>query len=376
MRMGRLRFFVLGVLLGGCGPAADAGDSLPVWTIDPEPLVSIGEVSGSEEYLFQSVRTARLLPDGRVAVADAGPGVVRVYDASGSHVVTMGGQGEGPGEFAFLRGIWIVPPDTIGVWDSGLYRMTFFDGQGHHLRTVPLDLPGGGAGIGGLDFLVGRSADGVFVASVGSGVDGLGVDRVSVESFDSEGTHLGRVLETTGLVRAQFGNLRSPIPFSPFPWMTTDGEDVYRLDPWGARVHIGAGGGAAVLSLPEAALDRTVAWERFVARLVKQERTTLVDIARTIPPPDSIPALAGLLVDDHDRIWARPFEAAVDPLWLGNAERAFGGTWWVMRRDGALVATASIPSDLAPFQVVGDRLLGVSVDELGVERVRVHRLTR
>ena len=377
MRTGRLRFFVLGLLLGGCGTAEDSGDSLPAWTIDPGPLVSIGEVSGSEEYLFQSVRTARLLPDGRVAVADAGLAVVRVYDASGTHVVTMGGQGEGPGEFGFLRGMWVVAPDTIAVWDSGLYRLVYFDGAGNHLRTVPLDLTGAGGGVGSLDFLVGgRTPDGAFIASIGAPPGRVGSDVISVESFGADGSHRGRVLETTGLVRARFNDLTAPVPLSPFPWIVADGGEIYRLDPWAPRVHVGAGETAAVRSLPVAPRDPVEAWARFRARLEEQGRPPFVDVAPTLSPPDSMPSLSGLLIDDEGSLWTRPYDPAVDALWLGNAERPFGGTWSIMDPDGSLLATASLPADLAPLQIEGDRLLGVSVDALGVERVRVHRLTR
>jgi hypothetical protein len=40
------------------------------------------------------------------------------------------------------------------------------------------------------------------------------------------------------------------------------------------------------------------------------------------------------------------------------------------------MARAEIPAGFAPVQVEGDRVLGISVDSLGVERVEVRALSR
>lgn len=65
-----------------------------------------------------------LTEDGRVLVADEGAGHVSVYDADGNFVRTIGGKGEGPGEF---RSAWLaVHGDTLFVQDPQVARGSTF----------------------------------------------------------------------------------------------------------------------------------------------------------------------------------------------------------------------------------------------------------
>ena len=78
------------------------GSRLP-WRIGPEPTMSIGVLEGEEPYMPHHVSHAARLSDGRIAVANAGPSEVRMFDASGNHLLTWGGPGEGPGEACTTR---------------------------------------------------------------------------------------------------------------------------------------------------------------------------------------------------------------------------------------------------------------------------------
>src|SRR5687767_10774943 len=76
------------------------------WTVDAQPVVRIGEVEAAPVYMFSGITGAVRLSDGRIVVADSGASNLRVYDARGRHVSTLGGPGSGPGEFQRLRGLW------------------------------------------------------------------------------------------------------------------------------------------------------------------------------------------------------------------------------------------------------------------------------
>ena len=67
------------------------------WEIGPEPTVTIGAAEGEAPYLLHSVRRAATLSDGRIVVADGASDEVRVFDPDGVHLVSWGGEGEGPG---------------------------------------------------------------------------------------------------------------------------------------------------------------------------------------------------------------------------------------------------------------------------------------
>ena len=71
-------------------------DSRLPWRIGPEPTVSIGEHDGEEPYMLHWVGSVARLSDGRIMVGNHGSSEVRMFDASGNHLVSWGGEGEGP----------------------------------------------------------------------------------------------------------------------------------------------------------------------------------------------------------------------------------------------------------------------------------------
>ncbi|MYE69767.1 MAG: hypothetical protein F4237_06950, partial [Gemmatimonadetes bacterium] len=71
-----------------------------------EPLLSIGQLTGPDELLFGRIATARRDGAGNVIVADRQAHQIRVFDAGGRHLQTLGREGEGPGEFETLSGAW------------------------------------------------------------------------------------------------------------------------------------------------------------------------------------------------------------------------------------------------------------------------------
>src|SRR5690606_2175713 len=71
----------------------------PEWTLDAEPITSIGVVEGPREYQFANITAAVRLDDQTLVVADGNSGELRYYDALGGHVRSVGGRGDGPGEY-------------------------------------------------------------------------------------------------------------------------------------------------------------------------------------------------------------------------------------------------------------------------------------
>ena len=116
-----------------------APDSRLPWQFSEQPSLSIGSVeSGEADELFR-VQDATLLADGRIVIANAGSGKIRVFNADGSHSATWGGPGEGPDEFT--RGPSFVaswPGDSIAAPDFGKRRLLIFDLDGNHSRDLAL----------------------------------------------------------------------------------------------------------------------------------------------------------------------------------------------------------------------------------------------
>ncbi|HUG39864.1 MAG TPA: hypothetical protein VMM12_05240 [Longimicrobiales bacterium] len=104
------------------------------WVVSGPELI-LGQGSTPEHQLFR-VRDATRLPDGSIAVVNAGTAEVRIYDSRGWPVRTLGRKGRGPGEFP-REPSWIevVPPDTILVADRAGIRTVRFGLDGRHLET-------------------------------------------------------------------------------------------------------------------------------------------------------------------------------------------------------------------------------------------------
>lgn len=78
--------------------------------------LTIGEEEGAESLLLHRVRTALRLPDGRIVIANGGSHELRLVDASGMYLRSVGRMGGGPGEFSeFAAPRWDVI-DTTGRW--------------------------------------------------------------------------------------------------------------------------------------------------------------------------------------------------------------------------------------------------------------------
>ena len=107
-------------------------------TLSEEPVVVIGEDESDEKQWFSSVRGAGRMSDGSLVGIDRRSAEVRVYDETGLYLRSMGGMGEGPGEFSDAFHLWILPGDTLWVGDYRPWRYNVFSPVGDFLRSVQM----------------------------------------------------------------------------------------------------------------------------------------------------------------------------------------------------------------------------------------------
>jgi hypothetical protein len=108
-----------------------------------------------------------------IVIANAGTSELRYHDARGSWLRSVGGQGEGPGEFRTLTNIWRMRGDTLLAWDTRLRRLSFFAPGGEFVGSrifviAPVRLPSGMSMTNSVIFQ-GVFADGSIVARNNSG---------------------------------------------------------------------------------------------------------------------------------------------------------------------------------------------------------------
>lgn len=366
-------------------------------TIAPEPVLSVGSIDGSPEVLFGRIASVAVDGAGNLIVAEAQMGEIRIFDGGGVHLRTIGGPGEGPGEFRRLAGAWPAPEGAIVAVDLRLDRISRFGADGDLLATATLQGPGERPMIreirpAGPDAFLSRveslrlpSVQGAFSLedALESISDPSGSRSEYLVRHDFEGTLRDTVATVPGqatqtAARGSGTNLSIQImrvPFSPAPAVTAspDGHmavttgrsyEFSAHDPSGALERI-----VRLAEEPPARTDAHLeAWARGSSGGREPMDAAQVEEAlrryREMPLPDRLPAWTSLVIGDGGEIWARRF--------------AIRGAEFVRRdvfaADGGFLGQVVAPASLR-IQHIGDgRLTVISTDDLGVERVEVYEL--
>lgn len=363
-------------------PAAAVAQAPATWQVSAKPLVEIGQVAGDSVYDFQRISSALFLPDGSIVVADAGQKVIRVFHPDGSFARQFGGEGGGPAEFRRIQGIWLTPGGDIGVWDPGNRRITTFTVEGKLLSSHRVEVGTHAEGLANLEVLLGRFGNGdVALASMNfgrpRGPSPLAFEQWRMARFSPDGTFRGELGVIEGMLRAR----GSPVPFSPVPYVAVRGDSMYVTAGYTSEISVASGAGKPVRKIPLPAVQappRDV-WSLLEDTLQARKSTMLLEKLRQgqMPRSDRFPVVGGLLLDGRGDIWVKAYDALTDAVGLKSIAAnvpAPGGEWRVLRPDGRFVAKVRIPANTIPLAVADDRLLGLSVDELGVQRVVVDRI--
>ncbi len=357
-----------------CAPRPDAvpADERPQWEV-ADVLLAVGEMDGDEALVFSRVAGVALLEDGAVAVADGASGTIRVFDRDGALVRISGGPGQGPGEYGWLSDLRFRPPDTLVAFDSELGRLTTLTGLGATVAsTVSLR-----SDAGRVELYLGRFADGTHAAAwidqmaFSANPDRMAADPMTVGRFAADGTQLARIADDTGMRRLG----RGPTPFSPHFAGIVTGNILLHGDGLRALLHRRSPSGAPSeplqLDLPRRSLGD--AWAAY-ASIADSAAVARFDEIRDAPGLDSVPVFSTLVADDEGRVWTKAYDPETDSHWSGRPRT--GGSWLVAEPDGTIVARVAVPDRFRLVDVRGDLAAGVTLDELGVERVEVRRLVR
>ncbi len=128
-------------------PALPAQNRVAEWVVGPRPITVVGGSNAGHGADLVGVSSAHRLPNGNVAVANGDPLDVRLFDASGRLLRTIGREGAGPGEFQGQVMVLAAGRDSLLTYTSGNARWEWFSPSGKLLRESkaatapsPLDL--------------------------------------------------------------------------------------------------------------------------------------------------------------------------------------------------------------------------------------------
>ncbi|MEQ9398862.1 MAG: 6-bladed beta-propeller [Longimicrobiales bacterium] len=260
------------------------------------------------------------MPSGEIAAANADAGELLVFDAEGRFLRSIGGKGQGPGEYTWINGfdVWA---DSLILSDSQLQRVTVLDARMNPNRTLNFghDLPTAieQVSVLGPDLWGVRGFAAVYPpAEPGS----TRQDTVGFGYMRPDSATWTRITSVPGMVTAAAtidGRWSyRPIAFTPEPmgatlgrcWVVGSGDsaELSIWTPGGERLR------TLVVGLPlrETTPEDHAAWiDDLLEGLPEEAARWQRRFLEALPYPDFFPVIHDVVVDERGFVWVQEGQA-------------------------------------------------------------------
>ena len=372
-----------------------------IWRIEPEPALILGLSDELEEQQFYQIRGAARLSTGVIVVLDGASRELRAFSPDGTHLWTAGGPGDGPGEMRDPIHLERLSGDNLQVQDW-ISRIRYGPDGGviAHEQLAVANLLEFGQYYAWECPVPSFVGDRVLACS-GGGFDARQIPREAgpwrgetelallpwnLDSISGLGTFL---MEEAWALRPEqplvlpeeitLVGVLSKLGLA-FPPMSHKG--LFAVGGWPRKLVVGDSWGDSVrtsnlaadsalpgvtipirhLRRPATADEVAAAWEAAASR----GSNSAEYLKEHLPAPDSIPNVDHLLVDDLGMVWVGSYTA--DP----SAPRLYH----VYGPEGPFLARVTMPGGVEVLEVGTGHVLGITRDELDVERVVLLTLAR
>ncbi len=349
------------------------------WRLSSDPILTIGEFDGPEEYLLYRARGARRLSNGNILIANGGTNELRFYDPNGIHLQSVGREGDGPGEFRRMREPWPLGSDSIAIWDSRSARLSVFDVDGEFGRSFQLDPVPDALRPSPLGILADNSLlVSATIRREGPRRYGLQRDSVLYARYSFQGVHMATLIRRPGgeFFSQDFGGGRyvsTGLPFGLSPTTTVFGDRWYYGPSERWEIEVYSADGALTHLFRRDEPNRPVTEE-----LGGEDRESVSDsddappaaggFAIDMPPiPETMPAYKSFMVSDDGSLWVENYTHIV------SSEQP---SWAVFRDDGRYLGVVETPMGAQVTHIGDDFVLVIWEDELGVQQVRMYELIK
>ena len=92
-----------------------------------------------DRYFFTSLREIKVDKKGRIYALDTKTARIQVYDSNGKHLETVGGKGQGPGEFLIPSSFFLDRKGNIYVRDTMTRKITVFSKDWKYKKSISLN---------------------------------------------------------------------------------------------------------------------------------------------------------------------------------------------------------------------------------------------
>lgn len=331
-----------------------SAESEPQYQLELERLATYGD---TDDVFLSNITTIDVDDAGRVILADGRSATMYVYNQSGEITHTMGGSGQGPGEFTSINSIQIVD-GTIYALDLNQRRFSRFNADGFSfINNIPIadtlnnssNFPVSFSPISGNRFVLMMS--GFSMTESGGGmatkpyvIDNTGtvINEVGIEVTPTEFTRLQNNNTIQMMVMPHSRSSLSAVsPSDEIVHGYTDRFWIQFSDLNGNYLR------SIYYDLKNQPLNQT----EFLSNYEDEEVRKAI---RQTDIPDTYPAFSSLQVDDSSRIWVTLINTSGDDL-----------TVWVLDSSGEKLAELTYPSSRRLVRIKGDRVYFQEENEMG-----------
>lgn len=282
--------------------------------------LEIGTLDGEAYEVFGDIRSIEAGPDGAIYVLDYQAVEVRKFDSDGGYLGVIASEGEGPGEFIQGNGILLDGDGTLWVQDHARWRFIGIAPDGSEVARFPMPALNYGYMFNGALDWAGRfwkptsHSDQERAYPPETGLS-QGSGRSYWKYYDrasdvTDSIFVGTFTRRTYIAATGGGFSYAGVPFDPSLTTIVDLEGgfwsantamyrIARLDEAGDTVLVIE---ADVPQLPVTDEDNRAYVEQAGERGPDQLRAAEAVVELV---PENKPALAGLFVDDENRLWVR-----------------------------------------------------------------------
>ena len=330
-------------------------------------LFRVGEDQG---VLFGQPAGLAVNSDGHIFVEDWFTSTVYVLSDTGELVDSLGREGEGPGEFVSLIGVFVGAGDSVYVFDDTIHRLSVFDPTTHRFAySVSVS----GDGSSNAQELIGVVDDGFLVLyktpfyapELERGV-ALSEDRFAlVRRVSRRGKVIGEPVMSLPDVQMIVGRDKGRYQITPLPfgrhYTYQLGANGLLYSGWSDTINI-------TLSTIEGQALGSIRYEQQASPVTRKDMDAYLadmsDSARRVirdaDIPETKPAYTTFVVDDQERVWVRILVEDETSRWL------------ILNAESAVEVEVLLPASVDLKVIKSGKAYGTGEEESGAPYVIVY----